>query len=96
MKKIEEVARAIYAAAEAQRVDFARWGGVPGINPPLDMDRSARAAIEAMREPTEIMVSGMLHEHATNAPYKSPFGPDGSFARQYIAAIDAVLNEGRE
>lgn len=49
---IERVARAIEEAALLQRVSYKAWGAAGGIIPPLRMDEIARAAIQAMREPT--------------------------------------------
>ena len=51
----------------------------------------ARAAILAMREPTEAMIDAALHDYATHGPRQSPFGQDGSFAATWQAMIDEVL-----
>jgi len=82
--KVEEVARAIAGTAWETLSDRMRE----------QCRYQARQAIKAMHGPTEAMVSSALHDHATNAPYETPFGPDGSFARQFNTMISAALSEG--
>lgn len=50
-----------------------------------------RAAIAALREPTEAMCRAGLDHYAEHDPYDSPLGPDGSFAGQWRAMIDESL-----
>ena len=99
MTKVEEVARAIWQARrdfvrKDQNWDLEEWGDgtIPKLNGVMD---EAEAAIKAMQSPTEAMVNAALHDHATNAPYETPFGPDGSFARQFNAQVDAALAEDK-
>lgn len=80
MNKIEQVARAIYEATEPKNVweirsdEFKR-----------DYLDYARAAIEAMREPTEAMCSAAEDSGSLEAG-SSPFGA-------WQAMIDAALKE---
>lgn len=73
---IERVARALMSAQESRDLDYAS----PMVREAYMF--AARAAIEAMREPTDAMVDAM-EEHA------------GTIAPQYAyeAAIGAALNE---
>jgi hypothetical protein len=41
------------------------------------------------KEPSDAMIRAALDAHAENAPYETPFGPDGSFAHHYRAMLAA-------
>jgi hypothetical protein len=71
------------------------WGGPKGeddpdfLLPKLMYMSMARAAIEAMREPTEAMVDAVwTRPDANGSQY-----PIGGYREQYRAMIDAALNE---
>ncbi len=45
-------------------------------------------------EPTETMIEAANHDHATNGPCESPFGPEGFFASAYRAMLSALPEVG--
>jgi hypothetical protein len=74
---IEKVARAL---AEGDGCDYDRWS--------IMYDAQARAAIKAMRTPTDLMVDALMAaEGECRADPNIPYGAI------FTAAIDAALNE---
>lgn len=74
MNMIEKVARAMYAQYD--------WGIQNDMK--LVMHSTARAAIVAMREPSEEMINGTLYPNTNR---------DSSIKETYQAMIDAALKE---
>lgn len=79
MTKLESIAKAIYERRNGHGCKA--WAHLPKSHQEPYLD-DARAAVEAMREPTDAMIAAM-DDHA------------GSIAPQYAYedAIDAILNE---
>jgi hypothetical protein len=85
MSKIKDVSRAITEAIALQNVDPFSISKFGGINPPMRWDEVARAAIEAMREPTPEM---LVNVYVTDMP------DEPMHAAVFRAMIDAALAEG--
>jgi hypothetical protein len=83
---VERVARAIYEDRNGPRCE--PWGTKPkGHKDPYRAD--ARAAIEAMREPTEAMVG-------SGADHDAEGGGTGNPLAIYTAMIDAALSPNQK
>jgi len=99
MGKVEEVARAIWAdrkkAAAAIGIPLQAWEFESDALR-ADVRREARAAIAAMREPTEVML-GAMNETTIEAWDGDAFWPAKDDCKSlFNAAIDAALSEDKE
>lgn len=81
MTMIEKVARAIRESGE----------GDLSLSAYVDPFKAARAAIEAMREPTQAMVDAA--EWAEPDYHEDDMDVGGTFKAEWRVAIDAALNE---
>lgn len=93
MTKLEEIAAAIWRVGykHPSRPDWP--DGVQGNSHEL-FRRMARAAIEAMREPTIKMLRAADNVILTDDELHA--GPYEMIKAEYRAAIDAALSEGKE
>lgn len=77
--KVKQVTEAIEEALLRQRISPSFGRDLSGINPPLDVEALAVAAIRAMREPTEDMMA---------------LGFSCAYEHEWTAAIDIALGYG--
>lgn len=80
----------IWAIPPTRRISDAAWANMPGHNK-ANILRCARAAIEAMREPTDAMVEGGIEktwEPSSDRPYIGFYDMKAAWQ----AAIDAALS----
>lgn len=97
MTKIEEVAQAILAALETQGPDVPFVAGTPSaatLDGVFDLRPVARAAIAAMREPSEAMIEAG-YTHCVDIDYNEmPYSaPREAATAAFSAMIDAILAE---
>jgi hypothetical protein len=73
---------------------------LPGIKRRHTVERLAGSFLNSLdaagfvilpKEPTEGMIEAALDDYATNSPFETPHGPNGSFASEYRAMRDAYL-----